>query len=117
MVRGTRAHGSLDGTAAIWKLRKRGNSDCANLRIRVNEAAKRSLEIDFLVTEPYPDAAMRMRVSPIEVKSGDSHGTRSLDKMRPRYQKRIGTEYVLHPKQLCVEGSRIYLPLYMAFCL
>ena len=79
--------------------------------------AKRSLEVDFLVTEPYPDAAMKTRVSPVEVKSGDSYETRSLDKLRARYQKRIGTEYVIHPRQLRIEGARIYLPLYMAFCL
>lgn len=82
-----------------------------------DEASKRSIEIDFLITEPYPNAAMKYRVSPIEVKSSNSYETRSLDKMRDRYQKRIGTEYVLHPKQLRVEGDRVYLPLYMAFCL
>ncbi len=82
-----------------------------------NLAAKRSLEVDFLITEGYPDAAMKARVSPIEVKSGATYTTSSLDKLRPRFQDRIGTEYVLHPKQLKVEGSRVFLPLYMAFCL
>ncbi len=82
-----------------------------------DETAKRSLEIDFLITEGYPDAAMKTRVSPIEVKSGATYTTTSLDKLRPRFQKRIGTEYVLHPKQLKVEGNRVFLPLYMAFCL
>ena len=82
-----------------------------------DEAAKRSLEIDFLITEGYPDAAMKARVSPIEVKSGMTYTTSSLDKLRPRFQDRIGTEYVLHPKQLKVEGDRLFLPLYMGFCL
>lgn len=60
-----------------------------------DEMAKRSLEIDFLITEGYPDAAMKARVSPIEVKSSSTYTTSSLDKLRSRFQKCIGTEYVL----------------------
>ncbi|RNL19196.1 hypothetical protein DMP07_07590 [Slackia faecicanis] len=29
------------------------------------------------------------------------------------FDKRIGTQYALHPKQVKTEGDRIYLPLYM----
>lgn len=84
---------------------------------RYDEVAKRSTEVDFLIAQPYANAAMKMRVSPIEVKSGDTYETKSLDAMRPRYGAHIGTEYVLHTKQLRVEGERLYLPLYMACCL
>lgn len=88
---------------------------------RYDAKAKRSYEVDFLIAQPYENAAMKMRVSPIEVKSGDSYETKSLDLMRPRYGAHIGTEYVLHSKQLRVEvtggSERLYLPLYMAFCL
>ena len=78
---------------------------------------KRSYEIDFLISQPYPSASMHSRISPIEVKSGASYGTRSLDRFRPKFGKRVGLEYVLHPRQLRVDGDRLYLPLYMAFCL
>lgn len=33
------------------------------------------------------------------------------------FDKRIGTQYVLHPKQMKTEDDRVYLPLYMAGCL
>jgi predicted AAA+ superfamily ATPase len=78
-----------------------------------DEQSHRSFEIDFLITRPYRDAAGRTRISPIEVKSGKTYGTSSLDRFRAIYGKRLGTEYVLHPKPLTVEGDRVYLPLYM----
>lgn len=54
---------------------------------------------------------------PIEVKSTKTYSTISLDDFALHYSKRVGDEYVLHPKQLKVEGKRQYLPLYMSFCL
>ncbi|WP_165053906.1 MULTISPECIES: DUF4143 domain-containing protein [unclassified Adlercreutzia] len=74
-------------------------------------------EIDFLTTRGFSDAAGRLRVCPIEVKSTKAYRTVSLDDFKARFDKRVGAEVVFHPKQLKVEGSRIFLPLYMAFCL
>ena len=53
----------------------------------------------------------------MEVKSPRQYGTSSLDKFKRRFDKKIDTQYVLHPKQLKVEGERVCLPLYMGFCL
>ena len=75
------------------------------------------MEIDFLVVRPYADAAMKPRVCPIEVKSPRQYGTTSLDRFKEKFGKRIGTQYVLHPKQMKAEGDRLYVPLYMGFCL
>lgn len=75
------------------------------------------MEIDFLVVRPYANAAGKPRVSPVEVKSPRQYGTSSLDKFKRSFDKRIGTQYVLHPKQMRAEGDRVYLPLYMAGCL
>jgi hypothetical protein len=72
------------------------------------------MEIDFLVTTPYKDAGMKQRVSPIEVKSTKRYGTSSLDKFKEKFNKRVGTQYVLHPKPLLIQADRIFLPLYMA---
>ena len=72
------------------------------------------MEIDFLVMRPYANAAGKPRVSPVEVKSPKQYGTTSLDRFRRRFGKRVGSEVVLHAKQLMVEGDRLYLPLYMA---
>lgn len=75
------------------------------------------MEIDFLVVRPYADAAMKPRVCPVEVKSPRQYGTKSLDRFKEKFGKRVGVSYVLHPKQLKVDGDRVYLPLYMGFCL
>lgn len=80
------------------------------------EAADR-MEIDFLIVRPFPDAAQKPRVTPIEVKSGKRYTTRSLEKFKAKFGTRVGTEYVLHPRQLMVEDGCVRLPLYMAFCL
>ena len=75
------------------------------------------MEIDFLIARPYPNAAMKLRVSPIEVKSGKRYSPVSLNKFKVKFGKRVGTEYVLHTKLLKVEGGRVFLPLYMTMCL
>ena len=75
------------------------------------------MEVDFLIVRPYADAAMKPRVCPVEVKSPRQYGTKSLDRFKEKFGKRVGTQYVLHPKQLKVDGDRAYLPLYMGFCL
>lgn len=75
------------------------------------------MEIDFLVTRPYANAAGKPRVSPIEVKSPRQYGTTSLDRFKEKFGRRVGTQYVLHPKQMQIEGDRMCLPLYMGWCL
>lgn len=76
----------------------------------------RPREIDFLLTRGFSDAGGKLRVSPLEVKSSKNYTTVSLDDFKRHWDKRVGTELVLHPKQLRVEGNRQYLPLYMSFC-
>ena len=75
------------------------------------------MEIDFLIARPYANAAGKPRISPIEVKSPRQYSTISLDRFKQKFGKRIGAQYVLHPKQMKIEGDRIYLPLYMGWCL
>lgn len=79
--------------------------------------ASERMEIDFLVSLPYENAAGKPRISPLEVKSGRRYTTISLDKFKTKFGKRVGTQYVLHPGQLRVEGERVFLPLYMSGCL
>ena len=83
----------------------------------VRGVPERTMEIDFLVVRAYDDAAMRPRVSPVEVKSTKSYRTSSLDRFRALYGDRLGVAYVLHPRQLAVADGVVRLPLYMAFCL
>lgn len=76
------------------------------------------MEIDFLIAREYDDAAMRLRISPVEVKASKGrYATASLDRFKARFGSHIGTEYVLHPKPLRNEGARMFTPLYMAHLL
>lgn len=61
------------------------------------DAAER-MELDFLIVSPFPDAAMKPRVSPVEVKSGRRYSLVSLGKFGAKFGKRVGTEYVLHDR-------------------
>ncbi len=79
--------------------------------------ARDRMKIDFLIQRPYANAAGKPRISPVEVKSPRQYSTTSLDRFKEKFAKRVGTQYVLHPKQLKVEGDRVYLPLYMGWCL
>ena len=81
---------------------------------RNDASARDTMEIDFLVVREYDHAAFKQRVSPIEVKSTKRYGTISLDKFKAKYGKRVGCQYVLHPRPMSVAGERISLPLYMA---
>lgn len=72
------------------------------------------LEIDFLITGGYANAAGKPRLSPIEVKSARQYGTGSLDRLKGEYPKRIGLQYIISPNPFRREGDRCYLPLYMA---
>ena len=77
---------------------------------------ERPREIDFLITQGYSNAAGKPRVCPVEVKSSKSYSAISLDDFSHHFAKRIGNEFILHPKQLKTEGNRQFLPLYMSFC-
>ena len=84
---------------------------------RDRENSANTMEIDFLIATEYDNAAGKMRVSPIEVKSGKRYATRSLEKFKTKFGKRVGARYVLHPKPMEVENDRVRLPLYMAHLL
>lgn len=75
------------------------------------------MEIDFLLARPYPNAASKPRVAPVEVKSGKRYTTVSLNKFKKKFGKRVGLEYVVHPGEFRQEGDRVFLPLYMSVCL
>ncbi|WP_302962231.1 ATP-binding protein [uncultured Adlercreutzia sp.] len=79
-----------------------------------SRVAAERMEIDFLIRQPYPNAAMKTRIAPVEVKSGRRYKTVSLDKFKSKFGKKVGTEFVLHPRALEVKGDRICLPLYMS---
>ena len=64
------------------------------------------MEIDFLITEG-------KKISPIEVKSGNYRSHSSLDKFRRWFRGKIGTPYILYPKDVMERDGIWHLPLYM----
>ena len=108
--------GMLVENAVAQQLRANGEKLLFFSRYDRQDAAG-NIEIDFLVVRESKDAGMKPRVSPVEVKSTKRYGTKSLDKFRARFGSRVGTEYVLHPRQLQAAGNRVCLPLYMAHVL
>ena len=82
---------------------------------RYNEEKHRNdIEIDFLISN---NSKLKYKVYPIEVKSSDRYTIKSLQRFEVRFQKRIGGCYVIHPKNLKVEGNTVFIPAYMTFCL
>lgn len=59
-------------------------------------------------------AEMRCGGGPIWVKSSKHYRTVSSDKFKAKFDKKVGTRYVLHPKPLVMENDVVKLPIYMA---
>ena len=63
-------------------------------------------EIDFLLSKGD-------KINPIEVKSGNYRGHKSLDMFCDKYSSRIRDQYVVHTKDYKWENGIHYLPVYM----
>ena len=68
------------------------------------------IEIDFLITE-------YKKISPIEVKSANYRSHSSLNKFRRKFSSKLGTSYILYPKDVMEKDGILHLPLYMAMFL
>lgn len=78
------------------------------------EKHRNDIEIDFLLSN---GSKTNFKVNPIEVKSSKNYSSISLGKFKDRFGKRIGTPYVIHPKNLKTENGVLYLPAYMTYLL
>lgn len=78
------------------------------------EKHRNDIEIDFLISN---NSKLKYKVYPIEVKSSERYTTKSLTRFAEHFRQRIGGCYVIHPKNLKVEGNTTYIPAYMTFCL
>ena len=105
--------GMLTENAVAQALKARGEDLVYHSRFDRRDSSRR-MEIDFMVVRPFNDAAGKMRVTPVEVKSSTRFSTKSLDKFKAIYGKRVGLQVVLSPRELSVDGDRLFLPLYMA---
>lgn len=79
-----------------------------------DQSHRNEMEIDFLLSNK---SKLKFKMFPVEVKSKDDYTLRSLEKFSKSFHSRIGGKYVLHSRNLKVDGDTLYLPAYMAFCL
>lgn len=75
---------------------------------------RNDIEIDFLISNR---SKLKYKIFPIEVKSSDRYTVKSIERFNERFHERIGGSIVIHPKNLKQEGSLLYIPAYMTFCL
>ena len=74
------------------------------------EKHRNDIEIDFLLSN---ESKTNFRVFPIEVKSSKNYTTTSLGRFKEVFGKKITTQYIIHPKNLMVDGEIIKIPPYM----
>ena len=67
-------------------------------------------EVDFIITDG-------KKIIPIETKSGNSGRHVSLDRFMEKFSSRVKTAYVVHSKDLRVDGKIVYIPIYMTMFL
>lgn len=78
---------------------------------RYNEKKHRNdIEIDFLLSN---ESKTNFKVFPIEVKSSKNYTTTSLGRFKEMFGKKIASQYIIHPKNLVVDGDIIKIPPYM----
>lgn len=78
---------------------------------KYDDHAADRMEIDFLIAKSRVTG--RHNISPIEVKSGNNYSFPSLVKCRAKYGQYLSTAYVIHDKDLRVEGDILFVPFYM----
>lgn len=78
------------------------------------EKHRNDIEIDFLISNK---SKAQYKVFPIEVKSSERYGVKSLKRFMEKFSQRVETGYVVHTKNLKEEDGILYIPAYMVMCL
>lgn len=79
-----------------------------------NEKHRNDMEIDFIISN---NSKTKHKIFPIEVKAGKKYTTISLSNFINKYHQRIGKAYIVHSKNLKIDGEIIFIPSYMAIFL
>lgn len=73
---------------------------------------RNDIEIDFLLSN---ESKLNFKIYPIEVKSSKNYTVISFDRFKSRFKNRIDKAFIIHPKNLAVDGDIIKYPAYMTF--
>lgn len=76
------------------------------------EKHRNDIEIDFLLSN---ESKTNFRVFPIEVKSSKNYTTTSMGRFKEMFGRKIAVQYIIHPKNLVIEGDVVKIPPYMFF--
>ena len=79
-----------------------------------NDKHRNDIEIDFIISN---NSKLKYKMYPIEVKSSKLYNLTSLLRFKDKYKERIGTCYVVHPRNLVIKEGIICIPPYMVMCL
>jgi hypothetical protein len=66
--------------------------------------------VDFIISN---ESKMNIKVFPIEVKSSKNYTKVSYDLFKEKFGKKIAESYIVHPKQLAIDGDEYKIPPYM----
>ncbi len=75
---------------------------------------RNDIEIDFLISN---NSKQKYKIFPIEVKSSKRYQIKSLLRFEEKYKSRIGTGYIIHPKNLEIVENIVSIPPYMTMFL
>ena len=78
------------------------------------EKHRNDIETDFLISNK---SKLKFKMFPIEVKSGKNYTTKSLERFSLKFKSRIGTSYIIHPRNLTSKDGFLCIPPYMVMCL
>ena len=76
----------------------------------LKEEKEKRYEIDFMIE-------IGSKVAAIEAKSGSNFTTSSLNKLKEKYAQLKFSKYIISNKPFRRDNDKIWLPIYMAFCL
>jgi Predicted ATPase (AAA+ superfamily) len=76
----------------------------------MTEGSTNMQEVDFIIADGKD-------IIPVEAKSADSGKHVSLDRFMEKFSSRIKVAYVVHSKDLRVDGKIVYIPIYMTMFL
>ncbi len=80
-----------------------------------NKAKHRNdIEIDFVISN---NSKLKYKIQPIEVKSNKRYKYTSMLRFIEKYQSRIGSAYIIHPRNFMIKDKIICIPPYMTICL
>ena len=75
---------------------------------------RNDIEIDFLISN---QSNSNYKIYPIEVKSSKNYTTISYNKFKSKFQNKVASSILIHPKQFSIDGINEKIPPYMLFAI